>query len=70
MIYGKDIPRVCAYCEHATDIDELSVLCLKYGPVTANYCCIFYKYDPLRRNPPSKFTPKKAFTRADFDINS
>lgn len=69
MLYGKDIPPCCGYCEHAHEIDEQDVLCSKYGPVSATHKCRRYRYDPLKRIPPPPALPRKTYRKEDFDIN-
>lgn len=56
MKKDKDIVRVCALCEYATeapsdaDGNEI-VMCSRRGPVKADGKCIRFKYDILKRDP-------------------
>lgn len=71
MLYGKGIEPRCAYCVHSHKIDDMDVLCKKYGPVDGAYHCRRFKYDPLKREFPKRITrKKKVFTQADFDLNA
>lgn len=54
MIFDKNIPKMCKYCEFAVDIDESTCLCGYKGAVTFDYRCSKYEYNPLRRVPPQK----------------
>ena len=69
MLYGKGIDPKCAYCVHAGKIDDIDVLCKKYGPVDGSNHCRKFKYDPLKREIPKPPKKKRVFTKEDFDLN-
>ena len=71
MLFRKDMERHCAWCEHASVIDEQDMLCQKFGAVSRYYCCKKYKYDPLKRIP-SKKVPIRAdgFQTNNFSLTS
>lgn len=59
-----DIPeRACAYCENAkTLIDSESALCKYKGPVSMDYKCRRFLFDPLKMS----LEPKKIkFTKIE-----
>lgn len=49
----RDIPeKICAFCENATRmVDEGSVLCSKKGPVSSDFSCRRFVFDPLKESP-------------------
>ncbi len=52
MLFSKDIPPCCIYCQRGVRLGEDKVMCLKKGIVTAAGQCRRFKYDPLKRVPP------------------
>ena len=57
MLFQKRIEPRCAYCARGTQLDEESVLCAKRGVTPAGGHCRAFRYDPLRRTPPSHVMP-------------
>ena len=53
MLFRGDIKKCCEYCAHGSPIGKSGVLCEKHGPVTPDHKCKAFRYDPLRRDPPS-----------------
>lgn len=52
MLFRKDIEPRCAYCAKGTVINDREVACPKRGVVAAEYHCMWFKYDPFKREPP------------------
>lgn len=67
MLFRRDIPKCCAYCEHAVPLDSADMLCRRRGVVGAGYNCRRYRYDPTKRQPSPKMNITKGF---DFKIES
>lgn len=60
MIFSKEIEKVCAYCEHGTQVfGTEDVLCSKKGLVKGDFHCSKFLYSPLRRTPPKPITIEK-----------
>ena len=51
MLFRKNIQRQCAYCAHATVLNEDQIHCPKKGVKDPTDKCIFFTYDPTKRNP-------------------
>ncbi len=51
MLFRKKMPRSCAYCLHATKLDEEQVLCIKKGIRSIDGKCRKFSYDPCKRIP-------------------
>lgn len=51
---SNDITKCCALCEYAENTVGEDMICLKKGPVHAEYHCRKFRYDPFKRVPPSK----------------
>lgn len=51
MLFNKKIPRSCAYCVHATRLNENEVLCAKRGVVCVEKPCHRFRYAPCKRIP-------------------
>ncbi|WP_458863727.1 hypothetical protein [Acidaminobacterium chupaoyuni] len=68
MLFDRDIKHCCAFCEKSIDLDEQLVLCKYKGPVSFDFCCRRYEYDPLRRIPHPPAEPRKKFTEKDFKL--
>ena len=66
MLFRKDVPRVCACCEHAVPLDASDLLCRKNGVVHAQHVCRRFRYDPTKRLPPPKVNPD---LELDFKID-
>lgn len=56
MLYRKNIEPRCMYCAKGSSVNEREVLCHRKGIVDPESHCRFFRYDPLRREPPP---PKK-----------
>ena len=52
MIFHKQMRKICAHCLHGQPFSAEHELCLKHGPVSPDYTCPGFEYDPLRRQPP------------------
>lgn len=52
MLFRKNMPPRCAYCQRGSELDEARVLCPKKGIVSPGDHCRSFQYDPLRRKPP------------------
>ncbi len=52
MLFRKKMVKACAYCIHATMLDEDSVLCSKKGVRSPDQKCRKFYYDPCKRIPP------------------
>ena len=49
----REIEKYCKYCEKAQALyDSDTMLCPRYGVVSATHKCRKFKYDPLKRVPP------------------
>ena len=47
-----DISKKCAFCEYASKtLDEEKMLCKKKGVVNAEYSCMAFRYDLMKRAP-------------------
>lgn len=47
-----ELERLCRCCEEAQPLrDPDKMLCGRKGIVSAGYCCRFFRYDPLKRDP-------------------
>lgn len=68
MIYDKEIDRVCAFCQKGEALTEDLILCRRYGPVTPEYSCRKFRYDPLLRKPSLRELPKLQVTPEDFKL--
>lgn len=51
MLFRKKIPHSCAYCIHATRLNEDESLCIKRGIVRVDKACLKFQYDPCKRVP-------------------
>lgn len=65
MLFRKDIPKVCAHCQHAVRLDSQDMLCRRHGVVGARHSCRRFRYDPTKRLPPPKMNLN---TGLDFKI--
>lgn len=64
----NDEEKMCVYCAFSIDaIDENSVICRKKGMVFKTGSCRKYKYDPLKRRPPSRVRLRKVKKMETFD---
>lgn len=51
MLFRKKIQPMCAYCRHATILDEEEVKCARKGTRQFDDKCFFFSYDPTKRQP-------------------
>lgn len=51
MLFRKKIDPQCAYCSHATALNEEQIHCSKKGVKNPEDKCIFFSYDPTKRIP-------------------
>lgn len=69
MLFKRDMEPCCSWCDYGTKISDTEVACLKRGIVSAAGACAKFKYDPLKREPP---TPEALMTEGlsqeDFDL--
>ena len=69
MLFRKKIDRFCSYCAFAGKINEDTMICQKCGIVPATHQCRRFRYDPLKRIPP---TPKEEdfsrFEKKDYSL--
>lgn len=67
MLFRKKIEPACAYCAFGGDISPQQVICQRKGVVPADHHCAHFRYDPLRRVPPTPAEPDfDQFTDQDF----
>lgn len=52
MLFRKNVAKFCAYCKHAGQVKEDTMLCKKKGFVSCGDHCHAFRYDPLKRTPP------------------
>ena len=65
----NDVEKLCLYCAHSSsELNNQTVLCIKYGAVNKSHICKKYKYNPLKRLPPKRVKLKTNFKPGDFDI--
>ena len=53
MLFNKDIEPRCAYCKRGAALDENRVMCMKKGIVSPAGSCRKFKYETLKRVPPT-----------------
>ncbi len=58
MLYDEPPRRVCALCQHARDFRGDEMLCTKKGPVSFDFHCRHFRYDPMRRKPSAPALPR------------
>ena len=61
MLYRKGMPRICSLCRSAQPVSRGQFLCSRRGVVDAQYGCMRFCYDPLRRVPSEKVKPTAVF---------
>lgn len=64
MVCDKKVRRICALCLHGSDFGCDGVLCDRHGPVSPDYHCRHFVYDPLRRKPATGSIVKKPSAEA------
>ena len=70
MLFRKDIEPRCAYCAKGTAPSMTGrMACPRRGVVAAEYHCLWFKYDPLKRVPPRPVKLDTAgFREEDFQL--
>ena len=68
MLYDEPPRRVCALCQYARDFRGDEMLCMKKGPVSFDFHCRHFCYDPLKRVPPRPATLNDKYTSEDFSL--
>lgn len=69
MLFRKKIERACAYCIHATKLDDDQFLCAKNGMKNGADKCRRFKYDPTKRVPvKAKALDFSKYTAEDFSL--
>ncbi len=58
VLYDKNNRRVCALCQYARDFRGDEMLCMRKGPVSFDYHCRHFCYDPMRRRPSLPAPPR------------
>ena len=53
-LFNQKIDPQCAYCRRGKTIDQAVVLCRKKGVTRPEGACPSFRYDPLKRIPPSQ----------------
>lgn len=68
-IYNDKLPPMCLYCARGKEGPMDHILCAIHGPVSYDYHCKKYQYDPRKRIPPKKRRNlPEDFTAEDFTI--
>ena len=68
QFFGKNISPSCSYCEKGERAaDGETILCERKGVVSPLSSCRRFKYDPLKRVPPSAPVLPK-FQASDFSL--
>ncbi len=57
MLFSKNQPPRCGYCQRATPYNQEQVLCIKRGVMAKDARCVKFRYDPLLRVPPRPAAP-------------
>ena len=57
MLFQNSMEPRCVYCAKGTPLEKDTILCPKKGVVSCGFSCRHFKYEPLKRVPP---TPVKA----------
>lgn len=52
-LFNEKIEPQCAYCRRGKRVDTDAVLCRKKGVMAPEDACPAFRYDPLKRVPPS-----------------
>ena len=67
-LFRAGIEPHCAYCIHASPLDDTQMTCRRRGVVPCGSACRSFRYDPLRRVPPKPAVLRGSFTDADFSL--
>lgn len=65
MLFRKDIPKDCSYCQHMNRSEDGAMRCTRGGTVNEDEGCRQFRYDPTRRKP--KKAKAMDFSRYDED---
>ena len=57
MLFNKKIEPQCAYCKRGKTVDPNTVLCRKRGVTRPEDSCPSFRYEPLKRVPPTAAMP-------------
>ncbi len=69
MLFRKDIEPRCVYCSRGRPINDGEIVCRRYGVVSVDDRCGRFRYDPLRRVPPTPASLKtERLSAADFAL--
>ncbi len=68
MLYDEPPRRVCALCQYARDFRGDEMLCAKKGPVSFDYHCRCFRYDPMRRKPSPPVFPRALPSPEAFEL--
>ena len=69
MLFRRKIPHSCAYCIHATRLNDDEALCVKRGIVRIDKACMRFRYDPCKRQPLKiKATDFRKYEEDDFTL--
>ena len=52
-LFNEKIEPQCTYCRRGKALSPETVLCRKKGVMPAGAACAAFRYDPLKRVPPS-----------------
>ncbi len=68
-LFRKNVEPSCSYCNHASDIGNGNVMCIKRGVVSRDASCSRFSYDPFKRRPPEPIRLKTAsYSEEDFSL--
>ena len=69
MLFRKKLPKSCAYCIHATTLNDDEALCIKKGIVSIGKSCLKFKYDPCKRIPLKQKAPNfSKYDNGDYTL--
>ncbi len=68
-LFNDKIDPQCAYCQRGKTVDPETVLCRKKGVMAPEDSCPSFRYDPLKRVPPSHaFLDLSRLSDEDFTL--
>lgn len=69
MLFRKKIEPSCSYCRFGSRLNDEEAMCMKKGVVALGGQCRRFRYDPLRREPPTPVSLKNDdLSEADFTL--
>jgi len=69
MLFRKKVTRVCMHCLHCTIENGEKLSCKKRGEVSADFHCIWFRYDPCKRVPSKmKALDTRKYEDTDFSL--